>query len=33
VLNCFVAPDITVGYQALIGTSNGVYVGKRFSDE
>jgi hypothetical protein len=33
VLNYFVVPDIPVGYQALIGISNGVYVGKKFSDE
>jgi hypothetical protein len=33
VLNYFVVPDIPVGYQILIGLSNGVYVGNKFSAE
>jgi hypothetical protein len=29
VLNYYVIPDIPVGYQILIGISNGLYVGRR----
>jgi hypothetical protein len=29
VLNYYVIPDIPVGYQILMGISNGVYVGRR----
>ncbi len=30
VINTFVIPDIPVGYQILMGVSNGIYVGRKF---
>jgi hypothetical protein len=30
-LNYYVIPDILAGYQILIGISNGVYVGRKYT--